>query len=56
LDDWAWRKGQRYGTLMVDLQRGCPIDVLEDRAADTVAMWLQAHPDVTIVARDRAAA
>jgi len=56
LDDWAWRKGQRYGTIIVDLQRGCPIDVLEDRAADTVAMWLQAHPDVTIVARDRAEA
>jgi len=56
LDDWAWRKGQRYGTLVVDLQRGCPIDVLEDRAAETVATWLQAHPDVTIVARDRAEA
>jgi transposase len=56
LDDWAWRKGNRYGTIIVDLQRGCPIDVLEDRAADTVATWLQAHPDVTIVARDRAEA
>jgi transposase len=56
VDDWAWRKGQRYGTLIVDLQRGGPIDVLEDRAAATVATWLQAHPDVTIVARDRAEA
>ena len=56
IDDWAWRKGHRYGTIIVDLQRGCPIDVLEDRAADTVATWLQAHPDVTIVARDRAEA
>ena len=56
LDDWAWRKGNRYGTIIVDLQRGCPIDVLEDRAAETVATWLQAHPDVTIVARDRAEA
>ena len=56
IDDWAWRKGQRYGTLVVDLERGCPIDVLEDRAADTVAAWLQSHSDVTIVARDRAEA
>jgi transposase len=56
IDDWAWRKGNRYGTIIVDLERGCPIDVLEDRAAETVATWLHAHPDVTIVARDRAEA
>jgi transposase len=56
VDDWAWRKGQRYGTIIVDLQRGCPIDVLEDRAAETVATWLHAHPGVKIVARDRAEA
>src|SRR5262245_38482679 len=56
LDDWAWRKGNRYGTIIVDLQRGCPLDVLEDRAAETVATWLQSHPDVKIVARDRAEA
>jgi transposase len=56
IDDWAWRKGHRYGTIIVALQRGCPIDVLEDRAAETVATWLQAHPNVTIVARDRAEA
>jgi hypothetical protein len=56
IDDWAWRKGQRYGTSIVDLQRGCPIAVREERAAATVATWLQAPPDVTIVARDRAEA
>jgi transposase len=56
LDDWAWRKGNRYGTIIVDLERGCPIDVLEDRAAETVATWLQVHPEVKIVARDRAEA
>ena len=56
LDDWAWRKGHRYGTIVVDLERGCPIDVLEDRAAETVADWLQSHPDVKVVARDRAEA
>lgn len=56
IDDWAWRTGERYGTIVVALERGCPIDVLEDRAADTVATWLQSHPDVTVVARDRAEA
>jgi transposase len=56
IDDWAWRKGHRYGTIVVDLERGCPIDVLEDRLAETVAAWLQAHPEVHVVARDRAEA
>jgi transposase len=56
IDDWAWRKGNRYGTIIVDLERGYPLDMLEDRAAETVATWLHAQPDVTIVARDRAAA
>jgi transposase len=54
IDDWAWRKGHRYGTLVVDLERGCPIAVLEDRLADTVADWFKAHPEVHVVARDRA--
>jgi transposase len=54
VDDWAWRKGHRYGSIVVDLERGCPIDVLEDRKVDTVAAWFKAHPEVAIVARDRA--
>ena len=54
VDDWAWRKGHRYGSIVVDLERGCPIDVLEDRKADTIAAWFKAHPDVSIAARDRA--
>src|SRR2546430_5446038 len=53
IDDWAWRKGHRYGTIVVDLERGCPIDVLEDRLADTVADWFKVHPEVNVVARDR---
>lgn len=54
VDDWAWRKGHRYGSIVVDLERGCPIDILEDRKTDTVAAWFKAHPEVAIVARDRA--
>ena len=56
LDDWAKRKGHTYGTIVVDLDRRCPIDLLEDRTAETVVAWLQAHPEVTVVARDRAEA
>jgi transposase len=56
IDDWAKRKGHTYGTIVVDLDRRCPVDLLEDRTAETVAAWLQAHPAVTVVARDRAEA
>src|SRR5215813_10536140 len=44
IDDWAQRKGQRYGTILVDLERHCPLELLPDRDAVTVAHWLQAHP------------
>jgi transposase len=56
IDDWAWRRGQRDGTLIVDLERNRPVDRLPDRDAQTVAAWLQSHPGVEIVARDRAGA
>jgi transposase len=56
IDDWAWRKGQRYGTIVVDLERSEVIDLLPDRDADTAAAWLKAHPGVEVVSRDRSAA
>jgi transposase len=56
LDDWAKRKGRDYGTIIIDLERRQPIDVLPDRTAATVATWLHAHPTVTVVSRDRAEA
>src|SRR5499427_7004801 len=56
IDDWAKRKGHTDGTSVVDLDRHCPVDLLEDRTAETVAAWLQAHLEVTVVARDRAEA
>jgi transposase len=53
IDDWAWRKGRRYGTIVVDLERSHVIDLLPDRDAETVAAWLKAHPGVAVVSRDR---
>lgn len=54
LDDFAFQKRRRYGTLIVDLERHRPIDLLADRSATTVSAWLQRHPEIVVVARDRA--
>lgn len=53
LDDWAYKKGHSYGTIIVDLQKGQVIDLLPDRAAETVTQWLKQHPEITVVSRDR---
>lgn len=53
LDDFAWKKRFTYGTILVDLERRTIIDVLADRESATVAAWLQAHPEVEVVSRDR---
>ncbi|WP_271557514.1 MULTISPECIES: transposase [unclassified Bradyrhizobium] len=54
IDDWAWRRGQRCGTIICDLERNCVLDLLPDRNAGSVASWLKRWPEIKVVARDRA--
>lgn len=52
VDDWAWRKGRQYGTVLCDLERGQIIDILPNRERDTLMKWLQQHPGVELITRD----
>jgi transposase len=56
MDDWAWRKGQRYGTILCDLERRCVVDLLPDRQSNTVIEWLRDHAPPEVISRDRAGA
>lgn len=56
VDDFAFRKSQTYGTILVDLEQSQPIALLKDRSAETLAQWLKAHPGIKVVSRDRAKA
>jgi transposase len=53
IDDWAKRKGQTYGTILVDLEAHQLVEMLDSREAEAVTAWLKAHPGVEVVSRDR---
>jgi transposase len=53
IDDWAWRRNQRYGTIICDLERRKTIALLPDREPATAEAWLCRQPQISVVARDR---
>ena len=53
IDDWAWRRGHRYGSIVCDLEKRVIIDLLPDREMATAMSWLQRHPGIEVVSRDR---
>jgi len=53
IDDFSFRRGRKFGTIVVDLQTHQVLDVLPDRTADTSAAWMAKHPEIEIVSRDR---
>lgn len=53
IDDFAFRRGRKFGSILVDMQSHQVIDLLPDRKAETAAAWMAAHPEIELVSRDR---
>ncbi len=53
IDEWAWKKGSHYGTILVDLEHRRIAALLPERSVETSAAWFKSHPEVKAVSRDR---
>jgi transposase len=53
IDNWSWCKGQKFGTIIVDLKQYNVVEVIADRSMETAADWFAGHPEVEVVCRDR---
>jgi len=53
IDEWAWKKGHRYGTILVDLEKRRVVQLLADRCVETSKAWLRKHPEIDLISRDR---
>lgn len=53
IDDWSFRRGRRFGTILVNLATHEIIDLLPNRETETAQVWMQAHPEIDVVSRDR---
>lgn len=53
VDEWAWRKGMKYGSVIVDLEHRRVVDLLPDRVTATMTDWFRRHPEIEIISRDR---
>jgi transposase len=53
IDEWAWKKGHRYGTILVDLEKRRVVQLLAERSVETSKAWLRKHPEIDLVSRDR---
>ncbi len=52
-DDFSFRRGRKFGTILVDMQSHNVIDLLPDRKAETAKAWMKTHPEIKLVSRDR---